>query len=75
MTNQFVIDGKPEKDLSKISNGFNDFFSGIGRKTAALIPPSPRNFKDYLGNPLEHSMYIEPVSVETVTNTAVSLKS
>ena len=64
-----------ERDISKIADGFNDFFSEIGWKTAALIPPTPQNFKQYLRNPIENSMYLEPVSVETVENTASSLKT
>ena len=71
----FKIGDHQESDLSKISNGFNEFFSHIGSKTAKDVPRSPRNFKEYLGNPLYHSMYIEPVSEDTVVNTTLSLKS
>ena len=71
----FKIGDHQESDLSKISNGFNEFFSHIGSKTAKDVPPSPQNFKEYLGNPLYHSMYIKPVSEDTVVNTTLSLKS
>ena len=47
----FRENGNVISDLSDITNGFNNFFAGIGPELANAIPQSQVSFQNFLGNP------------------------
>ena len=71
----FTIKGKQITDKNTIANEFNIFFSEIGFKTGQQVPSTNVNFNDYLSKNVPHSMFLRPVSLDTVINTTLSLKS
>ena len=48
LSDMFSINGKLESDAVKISNGFCDFFTNVGKSCAAKIVPSMRTSESYL---------------------------
>ena len=54
----------------KLSNKFNEFFVTIGPKLDAKIDPPPPhvNFKTFLPDNIEASIYINPTTPEEVIN-------
>ena len=49
-----------------IANGFNNYFSNIGHNLQESIHATGSNFSDYLTNPSEHSLFLEPVDSEEI---------
>ncbi len=71
----FTINNVQTSDKHKITEGFNKYLSEIGFKTSQNVPISPQNYTHYLPDPVVHSMYLEPITENTVILTAQKLKS
>ena len=57
----FNIDNKPVSDPTDIAECFNNYFANIGKQTACSVPSSNKHFSEYLQNPVQGSIFIEPV--------------
>ncbi len=75
LPSSFTINNVQTSDKHKITEGFNKYFSEIGFKTSQNVPISPQNYTHYLPDPVVHSMYLEPITENTVILTAQKLKS
>ena len=73
--NTFIVNGKSITDKRLIANEFNNFFSEIGYQTGLNVPKTSINFDKYLINQNYPTMFLRPVSSDTVINTTLSLKS
>ena len=71
---RFKVDGQFTTDKSKISNGFNKFFTNIGPNLAKNIPSDSRCASVYMENRILESMVIEPVAQGEVEKIIQSLK-
>ena len=58
-----------------ITESFNNFFSEIGGNLAKNFPNNDSQFKNYLGMPVAHSMYLFNTSVEEIIRVIKSLKN
>ena len=70
----FLINDIPVTDTLQAAEGFNRYFSKIGIQTSHNVPPSNKNFRDYLPRPVINSMFIEPVLPSDVFSIANKLK-
>ena len=61
-------------DDTSIAEHFNAFFVSIGRDTSEKIPPVNTNFKDYLPNPCNNSMFFDPVDIWEIQRIINKLK-
>ena len=56
------INGRVSTNESEIANEFNRHFASIGERVSDFIPKSNINFRDYLPQPCNNSLFLEPVS-------------
>jgi hypothetical protein len=70
----FLIDNKTVSDQSKIAEGFNNYFSKIGKSTSQNVPNSHTHYTDYLGNPVMNSIFIEPVEPSNLIDIVNKMK-
>ena len=69
-------DGTIQTEPQAISETFNNFFSEIGDKLAKTFPNDNNSeYKDYLGNSVNHSMYLFNTTLAEVLDTIKSLKN
>ena len=66
----FNDNGKILTEVGDIAEGFNSFFSGIGPELANAIPPTNKNFQDYLGNPKFQNFSFSNVSSNVILTRA-----
>ena len=59
---QMTIDGKIVTHAKEIANGFNTFFSNIGKTTGENVPHTNTNYLEYLKQSKVNSMFVEPVT-------------
>ncbi len=71
---EFKINGQYTTDPQTVSNEFCDFFSQIGCKLQANIPPSRANYSDFLQSPEEKSIFMAPTTQQEVTEIFRSIK-
>ena len=70
-----TFDGESTTDNKKIANGFNTYFSDVAEQLAQNSTPSARSFREFLPEPLHHSMYLSPTSAGEVLEIIKNLKS
>ena len=70
----FIENNSILNDPLSISNGFNDFFVGIGPKLASEIPPSNKQFSDYLGTANDSQFKFSSVSQDNILEYCKKLK-
>ena len=71
-----VIDGSIKTEPQTMSETFNNFFSEIGGKLAKNFPnENNSDFKKYLGNSVNHSMYLFNTSEAEILDIIKSLKN
>ena len=68
------INGIKENDKQVIAEGFNNFFSTIGKQTSQNVPHVNTNYTSYMPNPTLNSIFIEPVTEDQVLHAATKLK-
>ena len=56
------IDNNIISDPQLIANLFNDHFAYVGTKVADSIPPTNKNFSEYLPPPSPQSIFLRPVN-------------
>ncbi len=71
----FIINDEQISDKPKIADEFNKYFSEIGHKTGQQVPASPHTYTHYLPAPVVHSMFLEPITENTVLFATHKLKS
>ncbi len=71
----FVDNGKMYKNNSEISEGFNSYFTQVGRDLAAKFGPKTNDFRKYLNKTHNHSFKIEEVPESQVANFINSLEN
>ena len=75
ISDMFLINSKLESDAGRISNGFCDFFTDVGRSCAAKIGPSKKSSEVYLGNnPNDSTMYMYPTDPEEIKKIMQKMK-
>ena len=52
---------------------FNNFFTSIGKKIQEIIPPTKKNYAQYLKNP-KSNFSIKPIKPEQICDTIKSLE-
>ena len=68
--------GSTQTEPQTISETFNNFFSEIGEKLAKTFPNENNSeYKDFLGNSTNHSMYLFNTTLAEVLDTIKSLKN
>ena len=71
----FTINNIHTSDKHTIAEEFNSYFSNIGHKTGQNVPVAPHTFTHYLPDPVVQSMFLEPITENTIIQTAQKLKS
>ena len=70
------INGLNQNDPQAISNSVNNFFSEIGNNLASKFPQNNNSeFKKYLGNPVQHSLFFHDISEEEINTAICNLKN
>ena len=64
--NFLLINGKAVSQPKDIVKHFNDYFTSISKE---YIPPTKRNFSDYLKNLIAESLFLTPTTPEEISNT------
>ena len=59
--NKVIIDGEEIFNQQKISDSFNRYFCGVGKEINDSIPPSTRNFKDYIKKKIDEVFFMSPI--------------
>ena len=54
------------KDLRKMASTFNDFFVNIGNTVENKIPKGRKNYRDFLKNSIQNTIFLSPVSDEEI---------
>ena len=71
----FKIDCETSDNEEVISNQFNDFFINIGPNLASKIPPSNKNFNEFLPTSNINSIYLEPMTTPELIKIMKSLNN
>ena len=70
------VNGKTQTDPKIIANTFNDFFSEIGEKLASKFSnQNSSEFKNYLGSPIPHSIFLYSITEAEIINVISKLKT
>ena len=72
---EFFNDGVRTEGWEAISEGFNKYFTTVGVKLQKLIPPSNRNFKEYLGKPSLDRFEFREIGCESLLKIIKKLKN
>ena len=67
------INDKVETNPDKVVDHFNSYFSSIADKVRNKIPRSNKNFKSYLRNKQQQSLFFKPATVDKVHKIIISL--
>ena len=70
-----TLNGIKQTDPQAITESFNNFFSEIGETLAKNFPSTGTQFKNYLGAPAAHSMYLFTTSVAEILRVIKTLKN
>ena len=70
----YDCDGQPLASTSEIAKSFNEYFSTIGTKLPKKITPGNTFYKQYLGDPVSQSMYLEDVTPKEIIQISRNLK-
>ena len=62
-------------DEIEIAQNFNNFFTSIGPNLQKKIPPTQKNFKDYLKKPNSENFIIAPTTSDEISDLIHNLKS
>ena len=71
----FRSDGSVITDPAEIANGFCNYFTNVGPKLAAKIPPVNTSFRSFLNGQTHESLALKPTTVEELNDICMSLKS
>jgi len=74
ISNSFLIDGVSETNCNKITNGFCNYFTNIGKVLADNIPNSTVNFDHYLTNSNLNSIYFSPTDPNEIVKILDAMK-
>ena len=74
MPDVFLEDGKIYSGESEIADGFNEFFSNVGKNLADAIPDPGENFLRYLGDPVNENFIFAKITSQMVLETVSLLK-
>ena len=69
------MNGIKQTDPQSITESFNNFFSEIGENLSKNFPSNDTQFKNYLGTPAPHSMYLFATSVAEILRVIKTLKN
>ena len=70
-----LIDGKTITNPKDIAENFNNFFTSIGTKLQNNIPPTRRQYFDYLKHPNPKTFFISPTTPDEIKNIINSIKN
>ena len=73
--NYLLINGKAVSQPKDIAEHFNDYFTSISKELQKHIPPTKRNFPDYLKNPIAESFFLTPTTPEEISDLIQTLSS
>ena len=72
---KIVNDDKEIADPGEIANVFNNYFANIGLNQARKIDSNGTNYKEYLVNPSQASLFFKPVDSFEILDIVFSLKN
>ena len=76
ITDYFNINGKREKCLNVISNGFCKYFTNVGKELAENIPNSKKHNNDYMNTHAnKNSIYLTPTNSDEILKIITDMKS
>ena len=62
-------------NIPQMAEHFNQYFTSIGKNLQKRIPPTKRQFSDYLKDSNQNSFFIQPTTVEEVKDIIMTLMS
>ena len=71
----FIINGKPNSNISEIAEEFNNFFVNIGEQTATYLPQPTHLFSDYLNGNYAANFFMFPPCEAEILHTTTNLKA
>lgn len=71
----FRSHGSVITDPAEIANGFCNYFTNVGPKLAAKIPPVNTSFHSFLNDQTYESLALKPTTVEELNGICMSMKS
>ena len=71
----FTDNQRSYSNFSEIANGFNDFFVDVGPRLSESIHPSPKSFRDFLGDQYDEQFHFQEVNSFIINTTLSKLKS
>ena len=71
--NCLLINSKVVSQPKDIAEHFNDYFTSLSKELQKCIPPTKRNFSDYLKNPIAESFFLTLTTPEE-TSLTIPLK-
>ena len=71
----FRSDGSIITDPAEIANGFCNYFTNVGPKLAAKIPPVNTSFQSFLNDQTNEFLTLKPTTVEELNGICTSMKS
>ena len=75
LPDSFVSNGKILSGSAEIAEGFNDFFINIGPNLSKRIPPSNKDFSEYLDNPCSKNFVFANITPAIINEALSKLKS
>ena len=60
------LDNKIESDPHKLADEFNKYFTNIAQKIKQDIPPTRKNFHDYMSRSVQNSFFFTPIKPEEI---------
>ena len=63
---KIIHDNKTITDNEGISNTINNFFVNIGSSVEAKVPAGQKSFRNYLGNSIQNSVFLQPCTPKEI---------
>ena len=63
-----IVDDNTITDPTEIAQNFNNFFTSIGPNLQKKIPPTKKNFTDYLKKPNSENFIIAPTTSDEISD-------
>ena len=70
-----LVDNKTITNIPQMTEHFNQYFTSIGKNLQKRIPPTKRQFSDYLKDSNQNSFFIQPTTAEELKDIILTLMS
>ena len=68
-----LVDNETITNIPQMAEHFNQYFTSIGKTLQKSIPPTKRQFSDYLKDSNQNRFFIQPTTAEEVKDISISL--